>query len=87
MEVRSGISYWMAHKCHVGEETVPPTTGAKVTSQHANKHSQGTTHQDSPHPPPGHQDASLDACTSGGCILVSDQHGDVQEVFACSSRR
>lgn len=58
----------LAHKCHVGEETVPPSTGAKVTSQHVNKHSQGTAHQGPPHPHPehGHQEASLDACTSGG---------------------
>lgn len=68
MEVRCGISYWMAHKCRVDEETVRPTTGAKVTSQHVNRHCQGTTHQvpPDPHPARGHQEVSLDACASGG---------------------
>ena len=78
----------MAHKCHVGEETVPPTTGAKVTSQHVNKHSQGTTHQVPPTTPTAgirklpwmhaHQVAAVSdqmESTRGLCLLIKEVKG------------
>lgn len=65
----------MAHKCRVDEETVCPTTGAKVTSQHVNRHCQGTTHQVPRPPPRAWASGALWMHAHQGAAL-SDQHGD-----------
>lgn len=87
MEVECGISYWMAHKCHVGEETVPPTTGAKVTSQHVNNIPRAPPTKFSPTPTPSMGIRKLPWMPAHQVVAVSDQNGNVQEVFACSPRR
>lgn len=79
MEVWCGISYWMAHKCRVGEETVRPTTGAKVTSQHVNRHCQGTTHQVPPTPTPRLGIRKFPWMHAHQVAALSGQHGDVPQ--------